>query len=54
MPEECATRYDLSSLRAVIHMAAPMPRWLKGTWIEWLGPERIFELYGGTELRASP
>jgi bile acid-coenzyme A ligase len=40
---------DLSSLREVWHMAAPMPPWLKEAWIEWLGPERIFELYGGTE-----
>ena len=30
-------------------MAAPMPPWLKEAWIEWLGPERIFEFYGGTE-----
>ena len=30
-------------------MAAPMPPWLKEKWIEWLGPERIYELYGGTE-----
>ena len=26
-----------------------MPPWLKEKWIEWLGPERIYELYGGTE-----
>jgi len=42
-------RYDVSSLRIVFHMAAPMPPWLKEKWIEWLGPERIYELYGGTE-----
>jgi bile acid-coenzyme A ligase len=30
-------------------MAAPMPAWLKENWIEWLGPDRIWELYGGTE-----
>ena len=41
--------YDLSSLRVVLHLAAPCPAWLKEEWIEWLGPERIFELYGGTE-----
>ena len=26
-----------------------MPPWLKQVWIDWLGPERIFELYAGTE-----
>lgn len=49
LPEEVRARYDLSSLRAVWHMAAPCPAWLKQAWIDWLGPERIFELYGGTE-----
>jgi bile acid-coenzyme A ligase len=43
---------DLSSLRIAFHMAAPCPPWLKQAWIEWLGPERILELYGGTELQA--
>ena len=42
-------RYDLSALKSVWHTAAPLPAWLKSAWIEWLGPERIFELYGGTE-----
>ena len=34
------------------HMAAPCPPWLKEAWIDWLGPERILELYGGTEAQA--
>jgi bile acid-coenzyme A ligase len=42
-------RYDLSSLRAVWHSAAPIPAWLKERWIEMIGPEKLFELYGGTE-----
>lgn len=42
-------RYDLSSLRVLLHLAAPCPPWLKEKWIEWLGPHRIFELMGGTE-----
>ena len=41
--------FDLSSLRIVSHVAAPMPVWLKQNWIDWLGPERVWELYGGTE-----
>jgi bile acid-coenzyme A ligase len=46
-------RFDLSSLRVMVHMAAPCPPWLKEAWIEWLGPERIHELYGGTEAQAT-
>lgn len=42
-------RHDLGSLKTVLHMAAPMPVWLKEKWIAWLGAERILELYGGTE-----
>ena len=53
LPEEVRNRYDLSSLQVVFHMAAPMPPWLKEKWIEWLGPERIWELYGGTERQGS-
>jgi len=45
--------YDLSSLRIVFHLAAPCPPWLKQNWIDWLGPDRIWELYAGTEAQAS-
>ncbi|MEA2167544.1 MAG: bile acid-coenzyme ligase [Solirubrobacteraceae bacterium] len=44
--------YDVSSLRVMFHMAAPCPPWLKQEWIDWLGGEKILELYGGTELQA--
>jgi bile acid-coenzyme A ligase len=46
-------RYDVSSLCFVWHMAEPCTPWLKDGWIEWLGPERIWELYGGTEAQAA-
>lgn len=46
-------QYDLSSLEAVWHMAAPCPAWLKEAWIGWLGAERIWEMYGGTERQAN-
>ncbi len=49
LPEEVRLKYRLSSLQAAWHLAAPCPPWLKEAWIDWLGPERIFELYGGTE-----
>ena len=42
-------QYDTASLEMVWHMAAPMPPELKERWIGWLGGERIWELYGGTE-----
>ncbi len=53
LPEDVRNRYDLSSLQIVFHMAAPMPPWLKEKWIEWLGPEKIYELYGGTERQGA-
>lgn len=42
--------FDLSSLRAVWHMASICPPWLKQGWIDWLGPDPILEMYGGTEV----
>jgi bile acid-coenzyme A ligase len=42
-------KYDVSSLRRVMCSGAPSPQWLKRFWIEWLGPEKIYEAYGGTE-----
>jgi bile acid-coenzyme A ligase len=53
LPEDVRSRYDVSSLQIVFHMAAPMPPWLKEKWIEWLGPERVWELYGGTERQGA-
>src|SRR4030088_2120358 len=53
LPDEVRNRYDLSSLQIVFHMAAPIPPWLKEKWIAWLGPERIYELYGGTEAQGA-
>ena len=52
LPEDVRTRYDLSSLETVWHLAAPCPEWLKQAWIDWLGPEKIWELYAGTEAQA--
>jgi len=40
--------YDLSSLKFVLHAAAPCPVDLKRRMIEWWGPI-IHEFYGGTE-----
>jgi bile acid-coenzyme A ligase len=52
LPASERNAFDLSSLATVWHMAAPCPPWLKEAWIEWLGADRIFELYAGTEIQA--
>jgi len=44
--------YDLSSIRRFWHLAAPCPPNVKQAWIDLLGPEKVWELYGGTELQA--
>ena len=49
LPEEERVGRDLSSLRVLFHMAAPCPPSLKQAYIDWFGPERVWELYGGTE-----
>ena len=49
LPEEVRNRYDLSSLGRVMCTGAPSPAWLKRAWIDWLGGDKIYEAYGGTE-----
>lgn len=44
--------YDLSSIRRLWHLAAPCPPSVKEAWIDLVGPEVVWELYGGTELQA--
>jgi long-chain acyl-CoA synthetase len=48
LPEEVRTRYDYTSLKAMVHAAAPCPVPVKQAMIEWLGPI-IEEFYAGTE-----
>lgn len=50
LPANQRDAFDLSSLRVVFHMASACPQWLKQAWIDWLGPDRIMEAYGGSEL----
>ncbi|UNK79177.1 AMP-binding protein [Sphingopyxis granuli] len=50
LPEEQRNSFDVSSLRMVLHMGSVCPAWLKQAWIDWLGPDTILEIYGGTEL----
>jgi bile acid-coenzyme A ligase len=44
--------YDLSTIRRFWHLGAPCPPVIKLAWIDILGPEQVWELYGGTELQA--
>jgi bile acid-coenzyme A ligase len=44
-------QHTFPSLRAMYHGAAATPQWLKHCWLDWLGPERVWELYGSTEFR---
>ncbi|MGY1723500.1 AMP-binding protein [Blastococcus sp. SYSU DS0533] len=48
LPEERRARYDTSSLRQVLHAAAPCPVHVKRRMIEWFGPV-LWEYYGSTE-----
>jgi len=48
LPEAVRRRYDVSSLRHVIHAAAPCPAEIKRAMIAWWGPV-IYEFYGSTE-----
>jgi long-chain acyl-CoA synthetase len=51
LPEAVRRKYDTSSLRHVIHAAAPCPAEVKRAMIEWWGPV-IYEYYGSTEATA--
>ena len=48
LPDEVKRKYDVSSLRFVVHAAAPCPAPVKRAMIEWWGPV-INEYYGSTE-----
>ena len=45
---ELRDRYDVSSMRCIIHAAAPCPIPIKRMMIEWFGPV-LHEYYAGTE-----
>jgi long-chain acyl-CoA synthetase len=51
LPEQVRGKYDMSSLRHIIHAAAPCPPDIKRAMIEWWGPV-IYEFYGSTESGA--
>ncbi|MCZ8316813.1 acyl-CoA synthetase [Phreatobacter sp.] len=48
LPDAVRTRYDMGSLRAAVHAAAPCPADVKQAMIDWWGPI-LLEYYAGTE-----
>jgi long-chain acyl-CoA synthetase len=48
LPDEERTRYDLSSMRVMIHGAAPCPDEVKRRMLDWWGPV-VTEYYAATE-----
>ena len=49
LPAEERERVDLGALERLMVSGAACPPWLKRAFIDWLGPERVWEAYGGSE-----
>ena len=48
LPDDVRARYDVSSLQAAVHAAAPCPPDVKQAMIDWWGP-KLVEYYSSTE-----
>ena len=48
LPEETRRRYDISSMRWILHAAAPCPVGVKRAMLDWWGP-LVYEYYAATE-----
>jgi long-chain acyl-CoA synthetase len=49
LPEAIRDSYDLSSLKLVLHAAAPCPVPLKRAFMDFVGSEKVWEYYGASE-----
>jgi len=49
LPLEERATFDLTSLDSILHIGAPCSLHTKRGWIEWIGAERITEVYAGSE-----
>ena len=49
LPEAETHGADLTSIKTLLHMAAPCPPDIKRWWIDRIGAEHVWEVYGGTE-----
>lgn len=52
LPADVRDGFDVSSVRVWLHMAAACAPALKEAFIGWLGPDVVWELYGGTEAQS--
>ncbi|HTC59471.1 MAG TPA: AMP-binding protein [Solirubrobacteraceae bacterium] len=52
LPAAVRESHDISSLAVLLHGGGPCPAELKRAWINWLGPDRIIEMYTATEAAA--
>jgi fatty-acyl-CoA synthase len=52
LPDEVRASYDTSSLKTVVHAAAPCPVEVKQQMMEWLGPI-VHEYYASTEANGA-
>lgn len=52
LPEQVRQCADMLSLKRVWHTAAPCPPDLKRKWIDWIGGDVIWEMFGGSEAVA--
>ncbi|HJT38115.1 MAG TPA: AMP-binding protein [Actinomycetota bacterium] len=53
LPDDVRVRYDISSMRRIIHAAAPCPPDIKRRIIDMFGDDVVWEFYGMTEGRAT-
>jgi long-chain acyl-CoA synthetase len=49
LPAETRDAFDLSSLKLVLHAAAPCPVPLKREFMDFVGAEKVWEYYGASE-----
>jgi len=49
LPEAVRSKYDLSSLRLIVHAAAPCPVPLKRAFMDFVGADKVWEYYGASE-----
>jgi long-chain acyl-CoA synthetase len=49
LPESDRLKYDLSSLKIVVHAAAPCPVPLKRAFMDFIGTDKVWEYFGASE-----
>lgn len=51
LPEDERARWSMDSLSGILHLGAPCPPHVKEGWIDWIGADKVWELYAGTEAQ---